>query len=102
MKPLLDSRIDGRIQELSQRLSDYRKKRGAGCRPSREIWDKAIALCEQAPLVRVADGIGVSSNGLRNRKKAERRLANNVIAPRQPQFLEVRGLIWIGILKPVF
>jgi hypothetical protein len=99
MKTPLDSRIEARIQELSRRLSDHRKRHGSECHPSREIWDTAIALCERAPVSRVAEGIGVSQNGLRIQKmKAERRPANKVAVSRQPHFFEVRGVETTGSL----
>jgi hypothetical protein len=100
MKALLDPMIEAKIQELSRRLGDHRKKYGSGCHPPREIWDKAIALCEQAPLVRVAEGVGVSPNGLRNRKKTEGCPVKKGTESRQPQFLEVRSLETISLPPP--
>ena len=87
LKPL-EPLIEGKIQRLAIRLQDLRKRLGAKQHPSEEIWKEAVELCEVAPLSRVAEGIGVSNNGLRNQRK--RNPEGNT--PRPSHFLEVQSL----------
>ena len=89
MKPL-DPLIEKKIQDLARRLGKFREESGANRFPPRKIWDEAITLCALAPLSLVAEGIGVSSNGLRNHVKRA-----NPIKPKatsQSRFLEIRNV----------
>lgn len=88
MKPLERS-IEVRIEDLARRLRDLRKRSGASCHPTQEIWEEAVELCGVAPLSRVAQGIGVSGNGLRNRRKG----TTQTKATPPSRFLEVRDLV---------
>lgn len=89
MKPPLNLKIRGQLEDLSRVLGEYRKKHGTGCNLSRDIWDQAIALCEYASVAQVAQGIGVSSTGLRQQQRASRRGPKSVSKPREPRFLEI-------------
>jgi hypothetical protein len=92
MKPVLNAVTAENLETLSKLMSEYRKEHGAKCRPSRELWRKAIDLCEQAPLVRVAESLGVSLGSLRVRRTRGQLRVEEKIQPRQDPFFEMRGL----------
>ena len=89
MKPLAPS-IEKKIQNLARRLGEFREESGTKRFPPRKVWDEAITLCALAPLSLVAEGLGVSSNGLRNHVKRANRIKTK--ASSQSRFLEITNV----------
>lgn len=90
MKKTIHSVVDAKIAKLGKDLADFRRKNRTRKRyPPEEIWNRAIALCDEAPLGAVAQGILVSEQGLRNRIKSAKSAKRQGRKPVRAGFMEI-------------